>query len=70
MERPPAGRLPDILAPVDSVLVHEPCRVHWLAWTALAARYATQEEATAADRKAGRRPRYGEIVKALAKEHR
>lgn len=42
---------------VGGVLVHGPCREHWLKWLAIASRYKTPREAQAADAAAGREPR-------------
>jgi hypothetical protein len=54
-----AGRL-------RSRIVHNRCRSHLLAWYEIAAKYATEEEAAAADKAAGRVSRYEKVERAAA----
>jgi hypothetical protein len=47
-----------VVMQTGGVLTHEPCRKHWLSWTAIAAQYSSHEEAAAADKAAGRESRW------------
>jgi hypothetical protein len=46
-----------VVVPARGAVVHPQCMQQWVAWTAIAARYGTAEEAVAADLAAGRKPR-------------
>lgn len=50
-----------VVLQVGSALTHDRCRDRWVEWTAIAARYATQEAAQAGDKAAGRKSRYEQV---------
>lgn len=50
-----------VVLQVGSALTHHRCRDRWVEWTAIAARYGTQEGAQAADKAAGRKSRYEQV---------
>lgn len=57
-----------VVLQVGAALTHDACRKHWVAWTGIAAKYATDREAAAADRAAGRESRWDPLVERAALE--
>lgn len=57
-----------VVLQVGGVLTHNACRKYWIAWTAIAAKYQSHEEAEAADKAAGRESRWEPLVEATALE--
>ena len=59
-----------VVLQVGGAVTHDPCRKHWIAWCAIAAKYSSQAQAEEADKAAGRVSRYQKIKEAARLEAR
>jgi hypothetical protein len=57
-----------VVLQTGGVVTHDACRKYWIAWTAIAAKYSSNEEAVAADKAAGRESRWAPVVERAALE--